>query len=196
MSTKAVAATAAGVIALAGLGGGLYAAWPLTSSGPVTGTETFAGTEVLTAAQAGSQNFFPTIPLTASGLFSDKGSIYLAPGSGKNGNGGGPATIRLNNGNIRVHHGASNPNEQPVRQGTSCVYAFSDKVGYTVTGGTGRYSNVTGGHGTATVTFRFTLPKLVPVDPTSPAGCNTGSNAVPLGGSASFSAVGPVTRSS
>lgn len=198
MKCRKKAAGIAGVAVLgAGLGTGLYLAWPLAGGGPVTGNETFSGQTALTSAQAGNSHFNPTIPLTASGLFSDHGSIYLEPGSGKNGNGPGPASIKLGNGDINVSHAGSDANSQPVRQGSTCTYDVSEKVAYTVTGGTGSYSNVTGGHGIATVTFQFTFPVLpvghVRTGSEAPA-CN--GNVNPVSGTAVFSATGPVSRSS
>jgi hypothetical protein len=156
-----------------------------SNSGPVTGTETFNGTEHLTAAETASTNYNPTVPLTASGMFSDTGSIYLSGG-----NGAGSATIALKNGDIKVQHAKTNPNLQPKSTGVGCTYAATQAVNYTVTGGTGSYSNVTGGKGVATVIFGFTLPKL------SNGSCNTSSSATPTAGYATFHAIGSLTRSS
>jgi hypothetical protein len=155
-----------------------------SSSVPVTGTETFNGTEHLTAAETASTNYNPTVPLTASGMFSDTGSISLSGG-----NGAGPATIALKNGDIKVQHAKTNANLQAKPTGVGCIYAATQAVNYTVTGGTGSYSNVTGGKGVATVTFGFTLPKL------SNGSCNTSSTATPTAGYATFHAIGSLTRS-
>jgi hypothetical protein len=190
-----------GVLPLAGLGVGLGLAWPLTG-GPVTGTETFSGTEQMTSAQVANPNFNPTIPLTASGLFSDRGHIYLGGG-----NGAGPASIKLANGDVNLFHAKTNPNIQP-RLVSGCTYAATENVDYTVTGGTGAYSNITGGKGIATVTFTFTMPKLAPakIPPQiqgpggsrpQPACANPNNPYVnPVSGGASFRAVGPIMRSS
>ncbi len=196
MKTRSKILVGTGAVALAGLGVGLGLAWPLTSSG-FSGTETFSGIKNLTAAQTSAQNFVPTIPLTASGPFSDTGSIYLTPGSGKDGNGPGTATIKLANGDLNVHHAASLPaNAQPVQlPGSSCTFSVTQKTGYTVVGGTGKYAGATG-HGVATVTFNFTLPRL-PIHSghitSSDGACDTSNSAMPLGGQVVFSAVGPVT---
>lgn len=178
------------VAAAAVLGIGLTAAAcssSSSSSGPVTGTETFSGTQVMTAAQAASSSFEPTIPLTASGAFSDHGSIHLGGG-----NKAGPAVIVLGKGDVKVTHAATNPNLQPnpVGAASACVFGVTEAVAYTVTGGTGSYAGITGGHGTATIVEKVTLPKL------AGGKCNEANSAIPTGGSASFSAVGPVTRSS
>lgn len=175
-------ATAAVSIAVLGAGTGIGAC-SSSSSGPVTGTETFAGTEALTPAQIVSSTFEPTIALTASGLFSDTGSIHLTGG-----NAAGPTTIQLKSGNINIHHAATSPNLQP-RLVSGCTYAVSENVAYTVTGGASSYANVTGGHGTATVSETFTMPK-------SGSGCANPDNAAPVSGTAGFKAVGPITRSS
>ena len=199
-----LAASGGAVVLAAGLSAGLYLAWPLTGGGPVTGTETFAGSVSLTPAQLASSTFNPTVPLKASGLFTDTGSIYLAPGSGKDGNGPGPAVIKLSGGNINVRHGSSPANpwmpwcapaiparaQEPVRQDSTCNYTVAEQVTYTVISGTGSYSNVTGGHGIATVTFGFTPPKL------ASGACNSSCSVVPANGFARFSAVGPIARSS
>ena len=175
-------ATAAASILVLGAGIGIGAC-SSSSSGPVTGTETFAGTEVLTPAQIASSTFQPTIPLTASGLFSDTGSIHLSGG-----NAAGPTSIKLKSGDINIHHAATSPNLQP-KLVSGCTYAVSENVAYTVTGGASSYANVTGGNGTATVTESFTMPR-------SGSGCANPSNAAPASGSVSFKAVGPITRSS
>jgi hypothetical protein len=156
-----------------------------TFSVPITGNETFSGTEVLTSAQAASNTYEPKIPLTASGLFYDTGSILLT-----NGNAAGPGSIILGAGNINVHHAATNPNLQPKPIGPAkgCVYGASQDVKYTITSGTGLYKDITSGHGVATVSFRFTLPKL------RNGKCNTANNANPLAGTVTFSATGPITR--
>jgi hypothetical protein len=154
------------------------------------GIEAFAGEHVLTAAQASSQTYVPTIPLKAKGLFSDSGSIYLAPGSGKDGNGPGPATIKLSKGDINVNHGSTNPNLQPkpVGPASACVFGFTQKVSYTVTGGTGAYSDVKSGSGVATVTEAFKLPRTA----TGACASIESTNVAPVGGSVTFAAVGTI----
>jgi hypothetical protein len=162
-----------------------------TSTMPVTGSEMFAGTEVLAPAELKNSNYTPTIPLAATGLFSDSGSIYLAPGSGKDGDGPGPATIKLAMGSINVHHDATNPNLQPKLVGPAkdCVYGVTQNVGYTITGGTGAYKNVkAGGKGVATVNEQFNLPVL------KDGKCDMAESAVPSAGTVTFKAVGPITR--
>jgi hypothetical protein len=176
-------AAAAG-LSLAACSSGGSSSSSSSSSVPVTGTETFNGTEHLTAAETASTNYNPTVPLTASGMFSDTGSISLSGG-----NGAGPATIALKNGDIKVQHAKTNANLQAKPTGVGCIYAATQAVNYTVTGGTGSYSNVTGGKGVATVTFGFTLPKL------SNGSCNTSSTATPTAGYATFHAIGSLTRS-
>jgi hypothetical protein len=158
-----------------------------TIATPVTGTETFAGTEVMTPAQAASSNFQPTIPIRASGLFADTGHITL-----NGGNKAGPTTIVLGRGGVTVHHAATNPNQNPVllAPASACVYGLTEAVKYTVTSGTGSYANITGGHGIATVTFKIDLPKG------ANGKCNASQTAMPTGGDVSFSAVGPITRTS
>jgi hypothetical protein len=177
------------VAAAAVLGIGLTAAAcsSSSSSGPVTGTETFSGTQVMTTAQAASNNFEPTIPLTASGVFSDHGSIHLGGG-----NEAGPAVIVLGKGDVKITHAATNPNLQPkpIGAASACVYGVTEAVAYTVTGGTGSYAGITGGHGAATIVEKVTLPKL------AGGKCNLSNSAVPTDAQVTFSAVGPVTRSS
>jgi hypothetical protein len=156
-----------------------------------SGVETFSGTLVLTPAEAASQSFVPTIPLTATGVIHDTGSIYLAPGSGKDGSGPGPATIKLTKGDINVQHGASNPNLQPqlMKAGT-CLYGGKQNVSFTITGGTGAYKNIkAGGKGTATVDEQFTMPRM-----DHSKECNLADNAVPTGGTYIFTATGTITR--
>lgn len=154
------------------------------SASTMSGTETFSGTEQLTKAQAASDSYVPVIALHATGVFTDTGSIALVPGSGKNGDGAGPATIKLSKGNINVKHAATNPNAQP-KQLSGCTYGLTEHVGYTMTSGTAAYAGATGS-GTATVKEDFTVPKL------ANGKCNTANNAVPTGGTVVFSATGPV----
>ena len=166
-----------------------------SSSGTGTsGTETFAGIENLTAAQANSQNYVPVISLSATGAFIDTGSIALIPGSGKDGNGPGPATVKLSQGNISIHHAASNPNAQPVPMPKigPCVYGLAQKVSYTITGGTGRYARATGS-GVATVTFDFNLPQIAVQGHTGGLVCDTRNSAMATGGKVTFTAIGPVS---
>jgi hypothetical protein len=150
----------------------------------MSGTETFSGTEQLTKAQAASDSYVPVITLHATGVFADTGSIALVPGSGKDGNGPGPATIKLSKGNINVTHAATPANEQPTLI-SGCQYGITDRVGYTMTSGTKAYAGAVGS-GTATVKEDFTVPKL------ASGKCNMTSNAVPTGGTVTFTATGPV----
>lgn len=153
----------------------------------MAGNEVFSGTEQLTKAQAGSSKYVPVIPLHATGVFADTGSIALVPGSGANGNGPGKAALKLSKGSISVTHGAdSNPNARPSQLAGTCMYEQAEHTGYTVTGGTKAYAGVTG-HGTATIIFRFTLPKL------ADGKCSTAANAAPAGASVTFLATGPLT---
>lgn len=152
-----------------------------------SGTEVFSGVEQLTKAQLASNTYNPVIPLHASGVFTDTGSITLVPGSGSNGDGPGPGTFKLSRGNLALTHTAdSRPNAQPV-QVRGCEYHVIEHVSYTLTVGTGTYARASG-HGTATVTYDVTQP--VPA-----AGICGGaaSSANPVSGSVTFLASGPVT---
>jgi hypothetical protein len=193
MVSKKIVVSGIAVAAGIGLGAGLF--WGVAApANTTTGTESFVGTVPMTAAQAANPNFNPTVPITASGLFSDHGSIYLAPGSGPGGNGPGSAVIKFASGNINVNHTKST-NPQP-KFVSACTFTLVDRVGYTVTGGSGSYSGIKSGGGTAVVTFNFDVPAIAHAHNlglTGPGACNT--NAAPTSGEVIFKAVGPITRS-
>jgi hypothetical protein len=137
-----------------------------------SGTETFSGS---TASTANS----PTVPLKASGVFADTGSIYLADSNSLKG------TFKLSDGNLYVTH-SKGVQRQTVSK--TCVAVFTETGTYVVTGGTGTYKGAAGGVGTYKVTFSATLPKL------ADGKCNEAQSAQPVKGTSLtvFHATGPV----
>jgi hypothetical protein len=143
------------------------------SSSPQSGTETFTGTTHSTANA-------PKVPISATGIISDTGSITLGGG-----NGAGKGTFHLSKGSITVMHSKPAGGQPQVNQ-SNCAVAFRDHGTYTILSGTGSYAGITG-HGTFKVTFAGTAPRK------HNGKCNTGQNAKPLQGTSStvFYATGP-----
>jgi len=113
-----------------------------------TGAETFYGTTTSTANK-------PTIPLKATGLFTDTGSINLGGG----GNGAGKGTLKLTKGNITVEHSKDVNGPSSVNK-TTCVAVFSiHGTVEKVLSGTRAYKDYTG-QGTFHVTFGGTMPRV------------------------------------
>lgn len=146
-----------------------------TASSPAAGTETFYGTTPSTANH-------PTIPLKATGLFTDTGSIHLTGG-----NGAGTGVLKLTRGTLTVQHSKNHNGPSSVNKAT-CQVKFSVTGTFKVLSGTGAYKGTTGA-GTYLVTFGGTLPK-------KPDGkCNLANNAAPVNGTSltTFKATGPLT---
>jgi len=179
-----------------GTGGSVGRAVHASSKAMGSGTETISGTEKLTPAQAASSSYVPVIQVKATGVFADSGSITLTPGSGANGDGPGNGTVKLMKGNLDIHHGATNPNQQPMQENSGiCVFSETQKVAYTVAGGTGAYKGASGS-GIVTVTFSFTLP-VMSTGHVRQAGaapvCNMANSAEPTAGNVVFSGTGHVS---
>jgi hypothetical protein len=160
-----------GLVAAATLAAILLAACSSSS----TGAETIYGTTTSTANN-------PTIPLTATGVFTDTGTISLGGKSTK-------GTLHFKKGGLNVNH--SNPpapNTPSSFNATTCRVAFAESGTFKVTGGTGPYKGATG-HGTFKVTFAATLPKL------ASGKCNESNSANPLPGTSltTFKATGNLT---
>ncbi|HUC35928.1 MAG TPA: hypothetical protein VMR97_02265 [Acidimicrobiales bacterium] len=140
-----------------------------------TGAETIYGSTTSTANN-------PTVPLTASGVFSDTGSITLGSNSTK-------GALHFQKGQLNVtHSNPPNPNAPTSFNSTTCRAVFAESGTFTVTGGTGPYNGATG-HGTFAVTFATTLPKL------ANGQCNESNNANPVPGTSltTFKATGNIT---
>jgi len=113
-----------------------------------TGAETFYGATTSTASK-------PIIPLKATGLFTDTGSINLGGG----GNGAGKGTLKLTKGNITVEHSKDYNGPSSVNKRTCvAVYSIHGTVEKVVSG-TGAYKGYTG-QGTFHVTFGGTMPRV------------------------------------
>jgi len=161
-----------GLVVAAALAAILLAA---CSSSPSTGAETIYGTTASTANN-------PTIPLKATGVFTDTGTIALGSKSTK-------GTLHFTKGGLNVNHSnPPNPNTPSSFNATTCRVAFAESGTFKVTGGTGTYKGATG-HGTFKVTFAATLPKL------ASGKCNESNNANPLPGTSltTFKATGNLT---
>jgi hypothetical protein len=161
------------VLGVLGLGGGVLSAY---GSSTKTGTENFSGSTTSSANN-------PTIPLKASGVFTDTGSFVL--GNGKSTKG----TLDFSKGKIDVTHSIGNDNAPPTSfNAKTCHVVFESPGTFTVTGGTGTYEGATG-HGSYKVTFSATLPKL------KNGKCNESNNAQPVAGSSltAFEASGTLT---
>lgn len=144
-------------------------------SSPSTGSETIYGTTTSTANN-------PTVPLKATGVFTDTGTIYLGGNSTK-------GTLHFKKGALNVDH--SNPpstNAPTSFNATTCRAVFAESGTFKVTGGTGPYNGATG-HGTFKVTFAADFPKL------ANGKCNESNSASPVPGTSltTFKATGNIT---
>ena len=166
------------VLATAGL-----AACSSSSSSSSTAPVPRTGTEVITGTTTSVANA-PTIPLKASGLFADTGSITLSGNSNA-----GTDTLKLSKGGLRVYH------KQTRSPGTifnprTCSIKFSETgTFHLVPGSTGAYKGITG-KGTYWVVFTATMPRL-----TGGRGCDNSQNVNPVPGSAltTFTVTGTFT---
>ena len=147
--------------------GGLVAA-ACSSSASTTGTETFAGSSTSVTSNI--------VPLTASGIVADHGTINLG-GNGTKG------TLDLAKGHVDVTH--TNPSPPFSLDKTTCTGTSVASGTYTITGGTGSYAKATG-HGTYKVTFTGKFPLVG-------GKCNPSPNATPTSGLTTFHASGPFT---
>jgi len=141
-----------------------------------TGAETIYGTTTSTANN-------PTVPLRATGVFTDTGSIYLGNNNATKG------TLHFKKGGLNLTH--SNPpslNTPTSFNPTTCRAVFAGSGTFKVTGGTGPYNGATG-HGTFTVTFAANFPKL------ANGQCNESNSANPVPGTSltTFKATGNIT---
>jgi hypothetical protein len=164
------AAVAAGLLLLlAGCGSAAATAGP-----GKTGTETFKGSTSDMTVIDGKAD---ALPVTATGLVADTGSIDLAESTKT-------ATIKLGGGAIKVAHSQGNSHQHISK---ACTITFTNRGTYTITGGTGKYAHAAG-HGTSTIIFTGVVPKK------SDGTCNTISGKV-TGGHETFLAQGPLTLS-
>jgi hypothetical protein len=141
-----------------------------------TGAETLYGTTTSTANN-------PTVPLKATGVFTDTGSIYL--GNNKQTKG----TLHFKKGALNLtHSNPPSPNAPTSFNTTTCRVLFAESGTFKLTGGTGPYNGATG-HGTFKVTFAATFPKL------ASGKCNMSNSANPLPGTSltTFKATGNIT---
>ena len=160
-----------GIVGVA-VGAVLFAA---CSSSPSTGAETISGSTTSAANN-------PTIPLKATGVFTDTGSITLGSHSTK-------GTLKFTKGDLNVNHSnPPSPNAPTSLNSTTCRAVFDEHGTFTVTGGTGPYKDATG-HGGFAVSFAFNLPKL------ASGQCNESNNANPVPGTylSTFKATGTIT---
>lgn len=168
------------VLAACGSSGGAQAPGsaqlnPAHASAPAhaAGTETFTATTADMSVIAAPSN---SLPVKATGSFTDTGSINLA-GDGKS------ATLHLRNGTIAMSHGRGTSKQS--LDPTSCRASLIESdLKYQITGGTGRYAGITGS-GTAELTLIATLPK-------SHGTCNASQSAVPTSARETFSGTGPI----
>ncbi len=118
---------------------------PSTTAKSGSGTETFYGT---TTSVANS----PTIPLKASGVFSDTGSITLTGSGNKSGKG----TLHFSKGSIEVEH-SKGVQSGGAASGT-CHVTFGEAGTFTALSGTGSYKDIAG-HGTYKLSFSGTVKR-------------------------------------
>jgi hypothetical protein len=159
-----------GIVTVA-LGAVMFAACSSSS----TGVETIYGT---TTSDANN----PTVPLTATGVFTDTGSLSLGSNSTK-------GTLHFKKGGLNLtHSNPPSPNAPTSFDPTTCRAVFAESGTFTVTGGTGPYNGASG-HGTFSVSFAANLPKL------ANGQCDESSNANPVPGTSltTFKATGNIT---
>ncbi len=156
------------------------------SSGPATGTETFSGTSTSLPVPLviGTSGVEPTVPLKATGVFTDTGSIAVIS-MGETGTG----TLHLSKGDLKIGHFSTNPNSVTTSfNEAACSLTTVGNSTFKVMSGTGSYEGYTG-NGTYKVTFSRTFAK--------PGGkCPSQSalqNANPVSALTTFTATGNLT---
>jgi hypothetical protein len=137
------------------------------------GTETFTATTADMSVIAAPNN---SLPVKASGAFTDTGSISLA-GDGKS------ATLHLRSGTIAMSHGRGT-SRQSLDRANCRATLIESGLKYRITGGTGKYAGMTG-NGSAELTLVASLPK-------QHGTCNASQSAVPTSARETFTATGPV----
>ena len=170
---------AAGLLAVVGLLIYVLAACSSTT----TGTETITGTTTNITAQT------PTIPLSASGVFKDTGSITLTNNNAKCATDG----LKFSKGTLRVYHcSTGNPNGTGSYSTTTCKFTqLNTGTFQAVSGSTGDLKGYTG-KGTFKVTFTGVFAKKNGACP-SEAVVNSNNSPNPTSGSITFSATGTLT---
>jgi hypothetical protein len=151
----------------------LHGASHTASPAHAAGTETFTATTTDMSVIAAPNN---SLPVRASGSFTDSGSISLA-GDGKS------ATLHLHSGTIAMSHGRGT-SKQSLDRASCHATLIESGLKYRITGGTGKYAGITGS-GTAELTLVASLPK-------DHGTCNASSSAVPTSARETFTATGPV----
>jgi hypothetical protein len=144
-----------------------------TSTPPATHSATptpRTGAEVIVGDTASEANN-PKIPLHATGLFADTGSIVLT-GNGSSGTG----KLTLSKGVLKVHHSTTRSPGTIFDSKTCAVKVTEAGTFQIVPGSTGAYKKLTGS-GTFLVTFTGTMPRL------KSGKCNNSQNANPVAGS-------------
>jgi hypothetical protein len=169
-------ATAAAALGLAA--GLVVAGCGNSGSGQAAGRT--RGAETFTAASSNLKDLeskAPTAPVTATGAFSDTGTISL--GSGKT------SQLTFTDGTITVSHGTGSTS-QHVAAGTCRVSYTDSHIPYQVVRGTGRFAGITG-KGAATTTVSGTVPK------TSAGKCDISPSVAPAAVRETFTATGQVS---
>lgn len=151
----------------------LHGAAHATSPAHAAGTETFTATTADMSVIAAPNN---SLPVKASGSFTDTGTISLA-GDGKS------ATLHLHSGTIAISHGRGT-SRQSLDKADCRASLVESGLKYRITGGTGKYAGITGS-GTAELTLVASLPK-------NHGTCNSSQSAVPTSARETFTAAGPV----
>lgn len=152
------------------------AAAVMSCSSNKTGTESIGG-------QTSSMANVPTVPLHATGIFTDTGTLTLS-GSG----GSGTGTLKFSHGNLTVYHSTQHPlgNGLPPVNPVHCTFSGAENGTFKVTSGTGSYEGASG-QGVYKVSFTGQLPRL-------PSGkCNLSQNAQPTSVETTFLATGTLT---
>jgi hypothetical protein len=140
---------------------------------PAAGTEHFLASTSNMSVIAAPDN---SLPVKASGSFTDAGSISLS-GNGKT------AVLHLSNGTISISHGRGKSTQTLDTANCHTSLVESD-LRYRITGGTGKYARITGS-GTADLIVVAALPLVH-------GKCDASQSAVPDSASETFSATGPV----
>jgi hypothetical protein len=157
-------------------GGALVLAACSSSSAPEPATKT--GT-VIFAGDSTSLANNPVIPLRATGVITDTGSIKLSGGPGA-----GTGVIKLSHGHVNVMHSRGSGSAFHLSKAT-CTAGQNSHGTYTVTGGTGSYAHATG-HGRFTVTFTVKFAM-------TGGQCKVTRHTQPASGHTTFLATGPIT---
>jgi hypothetical protein len=165
-------------LALTALATGALALAACSSSPSPAPSSTTSGTVIFAGSSTSLANN-PVIPLRATGVITDTGTIKLSGGPGA-----GTGVIKLSHGHVNVMHSRGTGSAFHLSKAT-CTAGQNVHGTYTVTGGTGKYAHATG-HGRFDVTFTVKFAM-------TGGQCTVTRHTQPASGHTTFLATGPLT---